>query len=147
MVITFYSSRRLVLLFLLTGMCFALLPLLIMQHEAHFAITLCICALMMTVHVVWRDALLQYPWSCKLLRIDKTGTSCQLVQQNGRQLSFRILPSSYVKSYLTILQLAPEGDRTDVFWRRRAILLVPDNCPSDTFRQLRVYLLFGKNSF
>jgi hypothetical protein len=65
-----------------------------------------------------------------------------MIQKNGDMFSGSIQPDSFVSCHLTILHLEPNEFRWFKFWQRRYVLLLQDNSNLESFRQLRVYLLW-----
>lgn len=55
--------------------------------------------------------------------------------QDGVWLEVKLLPSSFVSPYLTVLNLSLEGES-----RARHVVLLPDAMDAEQFRQLRVWL-------
>lgn len=55
--------------------------------------------------------------------------------RSGKEWEARVLGSSFVASYLTIVLLKPTASR-----RVRAVLILPDAAEPELFRQLRVWL-------
>ncbi|MBT9613227.1 MAG: hypothetical protein IV108_08175 [Burkholderiales bacterium] len=55
--------------------------------------------------------------------------------RSGKELQARVLGSSFVASYLTIVLVRPDASR-----RVRAVLILPDMVAPELFRQLRVWL-------
>ncbi len=58
--------------------------------------------------------------------------------RNGSVREARILGSSFVAPYLTIVLLKPIAR-----WRTRAVVILPDAVAPELFRQLRVWLKWG----
>ncbi len=84
-----------------------------------------------------RDACLSLPWSWRALDIDASG-NVSATSKNGAQVSVRILPSSFVASYLTVLHLQLPASR----WTRYCVIL-PDTVDAEPWRKLRVWLRWG----
>ena len=101
--------------------------------------------LVSTSYFVMLDGLLSLPRSWKLLRINIEG-ECHLTQKNDENFVVHIMPDSFVSAYLTVLRVAPEEYRWFKVWQYRYILLLQDNIDAESFRQLRVYLRWHKNS-
>lgn len=71
---------------------------------------------------------------------------CHLKQNNDENFVVHIMPDSFVSAYLTVLRVAPEEYRWFKVWQYRYIFLLQDNIDAESFRQLRVYLRWHKNS-
>lgn len=81
-----------------------------------------------------RNALLLAAASVVALRLSADG-EVELTQRDGRRVSGRVLPGSFVHPYATSLEFRAEGARF-----RRALLIAPDHPSPEQFRQLRVWL-------
>lgn len=55
--------------------------------------------------------------------------------RNGQELGGRLLGSSFVAPWLTVINLRPEGS-----WRARHAVMLPDAVEAEAFRRLRVML-------
>lgn len=65
----------------------------------------------------------------------------QLISRNGARQEAKVLESTFVAAYLTVLNA--EDMETG---KRIHIILMPDNVEPDSFRQLRVWLRWGRES-
>lgn len=63
-----------------------------------------------------------------------------LTYKDGNQAEMRVLESSFVSPYLTVLNLQELDTK-----RQRHVLLLPDNTEANGFRQLRVWLRWGRD--
>jgi len=81
-----------------------------------------------------RSAALHAPDAIVALEI-KDGGAVALQTRRGEWLDCELLPSSFVSSKLTIVNLRPHGRR-----RARHVILVPDNVDARDFRRLRMWL-------
>ncbi len=90
-----------------------------------------------TAYVLARDVLLCLPRSWVRLELTYQG-ELKLTRKNGQIELAQIMPSSYVTSQLTILHLKLHGSR----WQTN-LLIFPDSVTQSSFRQLRVWLLWG----
>lgn len=98
-----------------------------------------------TTYFAMLNGLLSLPRSWKLLQINKAG-ECHLTQKNGERFAVKVMPDSFVSAYLTILHVVPKDFKWFKIWQSRYILLLQDNTDAESFRQLRVYLRWHKNS-
>lgn len=88
-------------------------------------------------YVLARDVCLCLPRSLVGLALSHQG-EIKLTRKNGQIELAQIMPSSYVTSNLTILHLKPHASRWQVY-----LLILPDSVSEASFRQLRVWLLWG----
>lgn len=100
-------------------------------------------ALFSTVYFVLRDTLLLLPWSCQALAVNNA-REWRLTQKNGLCSKVYIANDSFVSAYLSILHILPEHSRWFKFWQHRYVLLVSDNTNAAFYRQIRVYLMWGR---
>ncbi|MEZ0231267.1 MAG: protein YgfX [Methylophilaceae bacterium] len=87
-----------------------------------------------TIFHIMRDALLVLPQSPQKIEVNNRN-ALYISDKSGNRYAAAILSSSFVASYLTILNLKISGK----FWSR-SIILMPDSASSAEFRQLRVWL-------
>ena len=81
-------------------------------------------------HQAWRA----WPFSINALQFERDGLVIAQYR-NGQLLQARVLASSFVAPYLTIVLLQPAGA-----WWVRSVVVVPDCLPAETFRRLRIWL-------
>ena len=81
-----------------------------------------------------RYALLAASASIVGIEIGEDG-HCALQTRGGAQLEARLLGSSFVMPYLTVLNFKPAGSRI-----ARHMTILPDSLGADEFRRLRVWL-------
>jgi toxin CptA len=86
-----------------------------------------------------RDALLSSAHSVVHLSLSQAST-LQLTYKDGRQAEVQVLGSSFVSPYLTVVNLQEIETR-----RRLHVLLLPDSAETNGFRQLRVWLRWGRD--
>lgn len=91
-----------------------------------------------TYHVL--DASLQLSWSLVGLELNSKG-ELHLRRRDGKKESATVLPDTVVLPYLTILNLKIDNSR----WHRH-VLITPDRVEIDAFRQLRVWLRWGRQA-
>jgi len=92
-----------------------------------------------SVYSIRRYALLTSAISVTHLSLTQT-SKLQLIYKNAKQAEVRVLESSFVSPYLTALNL--QEIETG---RRLSILLLPDSAEPNGFRQLRVWLRWGRD--
>lgn len=109
--------------------CVALVPL-----PLWLKISLSVVLLVSLMRSLTRDANLSTPASIIELACDREG-SVYVKTRNGKEFEARVLGSSFVASYLTVVLLKPHASR-----RVRAALVLPDAVNPELFRQLRVWL-------
>ena len=102
------------------------------------AVKLGLMALVLLVlrhHVL--TALQRRPQACKSLRLDSKG-NWQLERMDGRVHTIDVLPTSFVSSYMVVLNMRVVGQR-----RPTHIVILPDAVDADALRRLRVWLRWG----
>ncbi|WP_367186079.1 protein YgfX [Methylotenera sp.] len=140
----FKPSSKLAALLILAGLFFSFM-LILTPIPFSLSVTLLLLMLVSTSYFVMLDGLLSLPRSWKLLRVNMAG-ECHLKQKNDENFVVHIMPDSFVSAYLTVLHIVPEEYRWFKVWQNRYILLLQDNIDAESFRQLRVYLRWHKNS-
>ena len=89
-------------------------------------------------HSVWRRALLRGGQAIVAIEVlDREHARVQL--RDGRICDARVLATTYVTAFLTVVNLHVSGCR-----RARHVLIVPDNMHSEEFRKMRVLLRWGR---
>jgi toxin CptA len=85
------------------------------------------------------------PWSVMNLTIN-ANHELHVVRKDGQRISAQVEESSVVTPYLTVLQLRiPQAQGYEKVWRdRQTVIVLPDNAESEAYRQLRVWLRWGK---
>ncbi len=94
-----------------------------------------ICA----AYYIQRDALLLLLRSPA--RLDLIEGRFQLTLQDETTWPVMVLDSSFISPYLSVLHLKVVDER-----RRLCVILLPDNVDPSAFRQLRVWLRWGKSN-
>jgi len=89
--------------------------------------------------------LLLLPWSCIALNVDSRN-QLQLVRKDGKVLSVVVCSDSVVTPSLTVLNCKIQD--ANIFARLFAVHLVilPDMLETEAYRQLRVWLRWGKST-
>lgn len=115
--------------------CLILLFLQLMLAVKIIAIS---AVLVTTVYCIRRYALLSWPSSITQLDLNHE-SKLQLTFREGKRREAKPLESSFVAAYLTVLnmQLVDNGKIV-------SLILVADNTEPDSFRQLRVWLRWGR---
>ena len=87
---------------------------------------------------IWRDALLQAGASIDAMALSAKGElRCHLRAQDWQLV--QVLDSTYVAPWLSVLHLQVEGRRF-----ARHVVLLPDSLDAEAYRQLRVWLKWGR---
>lgn len=81
-----------------------------------------------------RDAWRSFSWSVVAVSLDSE-CKCGIRTEKGEWLEAKLLASSFVSPYLTVLNVRPHRSR----WAQHVIIL-PDAIDPERFRQLRVLL-------
>lgn len=115
------------------------LVLIILPLGAAFKWPLLVLIVIASTHSIRRYALLTSATAVTHLSLAQT-SKLQLTYKDGTQAEVRVLESSFVSPYLTALNL-----REVETGRRLSILLLPDSAESNGFRQLRVWLRWGRD--
>jgi len=94
-------------------------------------------------YAVCRHGLLWLPWSCVALRVSSRN-QLQLVRRDGRVLSVDICSDSVVTPYLTVVNCRePDAKWLACIFAPRLVIL-PDMLDAESYRQLRVWLRWGR---
>lgn len=113
---------------LLVMAVFAWLPLPVILYLALLCVLLLSC-----IYYVLRDAGLRLDGACVALRMEEK--HIVLIDRENRETTGKLLGSSVVTPYLTVLNIALVGTR-----RTRNVVILPDSMDATSFRQLRVLL-------
>jgi toxin CptA len=129
---------------LLTLACLtAVLALLLWPVGAWLKILFTATAVAATVYAIRLHALLTLQSSIVALRLDQDG-KIKLKMRCGKVLEVEVLASSFVSPRLTVLNLRVCGALPPKKNKHIQLLLLPDNSAPDAFRQLRVWLRWGR---
>ena len=129
---------------LLTLACLtAVLALLLWPVGVWLKISLTAAAVAATVYAIRLHALLTLQKSIVVLRLDQDG-KIKLTTRYGNVLEVEVLASSFVSPRLTVLNLRVCGPLPLKRKQRIQLLLLPDNSAPEAFRQLRVWLRWGR---
>lgn len=115
-----------------------LLVLLLLPMAAAIKIALIGVVMATGVRAVRQHALLLSTTAVISVRVDHE-SRLRLTLKDGRQYDARVLASSFVASYLTVLQLKVAEQRWPV-----ALIILPDSVIPEQFRELRVWLKWGE---
>jgi toxin CptA len=88
-------------------------------------------------YLLRRDILLNLPSSCAGLSLEKD--SMGIINRNGERLPCKVLNNSLVTPAITVINVLPQGARF-----ARAAVILPDGLDAESFRQLRVWLKWGR---
>jgi len=113
--------------------------LILLPLNAAFKWPLLALMLMASVYSIRRYALLTSASSVIHLSLTQT-SKLQLTYKDTSQAEVRVLESSFVSAYLTVLNLQELETR-----RHLHVLLLPDSAEANGFRQLRVWLRWGRD--
>jgi hypothetical protein len=113
--------------------------LILLPLNAAFKWPLLALMMVASVYSIRRYALLTSATSVIHLSLTQT-SKLQLTYKDAKQAEVRVLESSFVSPYLTVLNL--QEIETG---RRLSIVLLPDSAESIGFRQLRVWLRWGRD--
>jgi toxin CptA len=138
----FKPSITLTLIFCAMGIGAAIiliLPTLIWQIK----LILGIAILSAAIYNVCQYSLLLLPWSCVALNISSSN-QVQLVYRNGKVLPVEVCRDSVVTPYLTVVNCKVQD--ANIFARLFSphLVIMPDMLEPEAFRQLRVWLRWGK---
>lgn len=136
------SSPRLARLLTLACLT-AVLALLLWPVGAWLKISLTAAAVAATAYAIRLHALLTLQKSIITLHLDQDG-KIKLTTRYGNVLEVEVLASSFVSPRLTVLNLRVCGPLSLKRKQRIQLLLLPDNSAPDAFRQLRVWLRWGR---
>ena len=126
-------SRRLAVL-LLAGHAVAVACVLIVPLPLGLR-ALLFCALLISLlYVLLNQAGRALPMSIIGLQFEREG-GVHVQCRNGKAFEARVLGSSFVAPYLTIILFKPNKA-----WFARSVVVLPDMLPPDLFRALRVWL-------
>jgi len=117
---------------LLFGHIAAAVCVLIVAMPLWLQVLLAIVLLLNLIYALSYQAWRRWPASIVGLQLERDGVA-MVEYRNGTVRAARILGSSFVASYLTIVLLKP--DRLT-----NAVVILPDAVEPDLFRQLRVWL-------
>ncbi len=98
----------------------------------------CVPIILATPYCIAQEALLSLPWSYAGLELNHKG-ELRLIRKDGSRNAATVLHSSFMATYLTILNLKLDHGR----WRRN-LILTPDRVDSGAYRQFRVWLRWGR---
>lgn len=117
------------------GACFVVVC---MPLAVSLKFLVCVPIILATPYFIAQEALLSLPWSYAGLELVHKG-ELRLIHKDGTSSAATVLHSSFMAAYLTILNLKLEHSR----WRR-SLILTPDRVDGVAYRQLRVWLRWGR---
>ena len=114
--------------------------LIVLCMPAHLMLRLGACLLIITAgaYAMMQHAWLSLPTSCRGLELNAKG-ELQLLLNDGKSLAVTISPVSYINASVTILNVL------DSRHRRFSVILTADRVEAESFRQLRVWLRWGRH--
>jgi hypothetical protein len=130
-----YPSRACAAL-LIFAFSLSLLIIFLLPIPAFFMAVLAILLVCTLVYYLLRDAWLLLSSSHVAIRLE--GRNITLLTRCGGELPGQILDDSLVTSFLTILNVLPQGKS-----RARSVLVFPDSMDPQRSRELRVLLKWG----
>jgi len=110
---------------------------LCMPMTVSLKIFICVPVVLAATYFIAQDTLILLPWSFTDLALNTKG-ELLVTRKDGLVSAAKVLPSSFVAAYLTVLNLKTGASR----WRRN-LLLTPDIVDAEAFRRLRVWLRWG----
>ena len=119
---------------LLLGHIAAAVCVLIVVMPLWLQALLAIVLLLNLIYALSYQAWRRWPASIVGLQFERDGVA-MVEYRNGAVRAARVLGSSFVAPYLTIVLL-----KADQRWRTNAVVILPDAVEPDLFRQLRVWL-------
>ncbi len=126
----------------LIGLANAICCLIVLFLPIHIGFKLLVVPVLvaMAIYSIRRYAMLALDKSINRMSLTHE-SKLQLISRNGARQEAKVLESTFVAAYLTVLNA--EDMETG---KRIHIILMPDNVEPDSFRQLRVWLRWGRES-
>lgn len=117
--------------------------LIVLCMPVHLGLRLAVCIVIITAGILYTvlHAWLGLPWSYHMLELDAQG-KLRLTRKDGTSVAASVLPDSFVGAYLLILNVKVSGSR----WRR-SLIVTWDRADTEPFRQLRVWLRWGRHDW
>lgn len=122
------------------GACLIVLcmPVHVGLELAGLKLAVCVLIIAAAGFYIALHAWLVLPWSYCAVELDGRG-ELRLLRQDGVRVTAMVLPGSFVSAYLTVLNVKIEAGR----WPA-SVILTPDRVDAAAFRQLRVWLRWGR---
>lgn len=98
-----------------------------------------------SMHALCRYGLLLLPWSCVALNVN-SHNELTLVLRNGDLLQVQVCHDSVVTPFLTVVNCKGKDARLLVRLLAMHLVILPDMLDAEDYRQLRVWLRWGKLS-
>ena len=98
-----------------------------------------------SIYAVYRYALLLLPWSCVALNVN-SHNELTLLLGNGDQLQAQVCRDSVVTPFLTVVHCKGKDAPLLVRLFTTHLVILPDMLDAEDYRQLRVWLRWGKLS-
>ncbi len=97
------------------------------------------------IYSICQYGLLLLPWSCLALNISSSN-QVQLVYRNGQVLSVAVCRDSVVMPYMTVVNCKVQDASLLARLFVPHLVILPDMLDAEDYRQLRVWLRWGKAS-
>lgn len=134
------------LMFMLCAMGLGASAIILMLPVMYAQIKLLLLMLIITavIYHMCRYGLLMLPWSCVALKINSKN-QLQVLYRNGRLVCVDVCRDTVVTPYLTVINC--KANDANFFVRLFAlhIIILPDMLDAENFRQLRVWLRWGRS--
>ena len=118
-----------------------ILPTLIWQIKLMLGIVI----LSVVIYNVCHYGLLLLPWSCVALNVSSSN-QLELVRKDGKCLQVNISSDSVVTPYLTVINCIVQDANSFKRLFSRHLVILPDMLEAEAYRQLRVWLRWGKHT-
>jgi len=138
----FKPSIRLTLVICMMGLgagAILILPAWIWQIK----LLLCLLIFSAVIYSVCQHGLLLLPWSCVGLRVGSSN-QLQLVRRDGNVLLVDVCRDSVVTPCLTVINCKVQDAKFLVRLFSLHLLIMPDMLDAECYRQLRVWLRWGR---
>ena len=97
------------------------------------------------IYNICQYGLLSLPWSCVALNVSSSN-QLQLVRRDSKVLSVAVFHDSVVTPYLTVLNCRVQNAPLLVRLFPPHLVILPDMLDAEAYRQLRVWLRWGKST-
>lgn len=94
-------------------------------------------------YAVCRHGLLWMPWSYVALCVNSSN-QLQLMRRDGKVLSVDVCGDSVVTPYLTVVNCREPDEKWFACLRAPQLVILPDMLDAESYRQLRVWLRWGR---
>ena len=97
------------------------------------------------IYNVCQYGLLLLPWSCIALNVNSSN-QLQLARRDGKVLSVDVCRDSVVTPYLTVVNCKVQDAKLVARLFAPQLVILPDMLDAESYRQLRVWLRWGKST-